>query len=588
MTDNQNLASEIEEEYKGEVAIDDSEEMRLDDARRVKILSPGMLVFKRFIRNKLAVVGLVIIVLMFLFAFAGPIFSPYEQTQVFTGLGTMSKDFAGAIYNQELRYTIAGGQEFNTAARAQFLLALSHNESVFNVGEDDYYYLPEGEHTYRIVKLEPVAVDLLGRLNPVEGFEISDAFTTGYESAIEEGRDEFTLDGVTYRITEGRKTTNISTEHEVALASLNVYDAYNEADLNIVNSYDFELASERAIANGQSSFTSDGQKYTIHSGEGQVTINNENGENFAEMSTIIVNPLDQSQFIPVSFKTAVREAIIDNESTFTYLEDGGDEIIYAIDLVNANYYIKKETSTTLIRQYEMPSVEHPLGLDNNGMDVMTRLMFGGRVSLLVGFVVVFFETSIGVIIGGISGYFGGWVDTALMRFVDLANSIPFYPVVIILGSVMDTLEVSPMGRIFLLMAVLGLLGWTGVARVVRGQILSLREQDFMVATEATGISTRRRIFTHLVPNVMPLLIVQATAGLGGVIIAEATLGFLGLGVKYPLASWGSIINVASDAYVMTNFWFMWLPAGSLILLAVLGFNFIGDGLRDAFDPRMKR
>jgi peptide/nickel transport system permease protein len=175
-----------------------------------------------------------------------------------------------------------------------------------------------------------------------------------------------------------------------------------------------------------------------------------------------------------------------------------------------------------------------------------------------------------------------------MRFVDLFNSIPFYPMVLIFGSVMDTLEVKPMARIMILMAILGILGWTGVARIVRGQILSLREQDFMVATEATGIRTSRRIFKHLIPNVMPLLIVYATAGLGEVIIAEATLGFLGLGIKYPLASWGSIINVASDSFVMTNYWFMWIPAGLMILLTVLGFNFVGDGLRDAYDPKMKR
>ena len=219
---------------------------------------------------------------------------------------------------------------------------------------------------------------------------------------------------------------------------------------------------------------------------------------------------------------------------------------------------------------------------------MTRLMYGGQVSLMVGFIVVFFEIILGVIVGGLSGYFGGAVDTILMRVVDLFNSIPFYPVVIIIGSVMDTLQIEPRQRLYILMVVLGVLGWTGVARVVRGQILSLREQDFMVAAEATGIPTSRRIFRHLVPNVMPLLIVQATGSLGGIIITEATLGFLGLGVKYPEASWGSIINVASDAYVMTNFWFMWIPAGLLILLTVLGFNFIGDGLRDAFDPKMKR
>jgi peptide/nickel transport system permease protein len=222
------------------------------------------------------------------------------------------------------------------------------------------------------------------------------------------------------------------------------------------------------------------------------------------------------------------------------------------------------------------------------MDVMTRLMYGGRISLMVGFVVVILETLIGVVLGGISGYFGGWIDTAIMRFVDLFNCIPFYPIVMIIGTVMDKMEIDPIKRIFILMAVLGILGWTSIARVVRGQILSLREQDFMVATEATGIRISRRIFRHLVPNVMPLLIVQATMSLGGIIITEATLSFLGLGVKYPLASWGSIINAATNVHVMTNYWFIWIPAGLLIVLTVLGFNFVGDGLRDAFDPKMKR
>lgn len=587
MSDNQNLADEFEQENEAIEMIDD-EEMRLDDARRVKVLSPGMLVFKRFIRNKLAVIGFAIIVAMFLFAFVGPLFSPYGQTEVFTGLGVMSKDYAGAIYNEELRYTIADGQSFNDAARAQFLLAQSKGDPVFNVGDDQYYSAPINENTHLIVRLEQVATVLLGRVNMQDGSEPSPDFVNAFETALEQDQEEFVADGVSYRLIVDRKTTTIATEHEIALASLNVYDAYNEKDLGIVNSFGFDLVSELTIAEGRRNFSYDGLTYTIHYLDGQTTITDSSGEDFAEVSNIIVNPLDQSQFISVDFKTAVRDAIIDNESTFTFAEDGGEAVDYAIDQVNTNYYIKRETTTTLIRQYERPSSKHPLGLDNNGMDVMTRLMYGGQVSLLVGFVVVTIEVVIGVIVGGISGYFGGWVDTSLMRFVDLFNAIPFYPIVLILGSVMDTMKMDPKGRIFLLMLVLGLLGWTGVARVVRGQILSLREQDFMVATEATGISTRRRIFTHLVPNVMPLLIVQATAGLGGIIIAEATLGFLGLGVKYPLASWGSIINVASDAYVMTNFWFMWIPAGSLILLAVLGFNFIGDGLRDAFDPKMKR
>ncbi len=153
---------------------------------------------------------------------------------------------------------------------------------------------------------------------------------------------------------------------------------------------------------------------------------------------------------------------------------------------------------------------------------------------------------------------------------------------------MDYLKINPKIRIYFLCIILAALSWPQVARMVRGQILSLREQEFMIATEATGIRTSRRIFKHLIPNVIPQLIVIATMGLGNVILAEASLSFLGLGVKYPLASWGNIVNAVNDIYIMTNYLFVWVPAGMLILITVLGFNFIGDGLRDAFDPKMKR
>jgi peptide/nickel transport system permease protein len=547
-----------------------------------------MLVFKRFIRNKLAVIGLFILIFMFIFSFIGPLFMPYGQAQVFVGIGSMSKDYAGAIYNEELRYTVADDAEFSAGDRAQFLLALSNGESDFASGETNFYAEEISDGSYVIAKLEPIAEDLLGDLNPTNGQELSDELIAAYEAAVNSNEDSFTADGTVYRIVKERKVNKVSTEEDVALATLNVYDAYDQADLPEIESLDFLLASEQAISSGWTGFMVGDQTYKILNQDGQRTILDENDEPFAEVSNIIVNPLDQNEFLSVDFKSAIRQGILDRQNAVLYTGEDGETIEYTINRVNQNYYIRKQTPTTLIRQYETPSLDHPLGLDNNGMDVMTRLMYGGQVSLLVGFVVVIIEVVIGVIIGGISGYFGGPVDTALMRFVDLFNSIPFYPIVIIFGSVMDTLQVDPKGRIFLLMMILGILGWTGVARVVRGQILSLREQDFMVATEATGIRTSRRIFKHLVPNVMPLLIVQATASLGGIIIAEATLGFLGLGVKYPLASWGSIINVASDAYVMTNFWFMWIPAGMLILLTVLGFNFVGDGLRDAFDPRMRR
>jgi len=586
MSDNEKPNQKIEPEV---VRNDENiEEMQLDDARRVKVLSPGMLVFKRFIRNSLAVVGFGILLFMFLFAFLGPFLSPYGQTQVFKGVGSMSKDYAGAIYNSELRYTVAEGESFGSAERAQFLLALGKNSDTFNYKDDTYFFISEGENVYRILQLDPVAEVIIGIFKPVVGSVVPETLIAAYQSAVDQELNAFELDGVDYRIIKKGKATQIATEHDVALATLSVYDAYNESDSNFVASYDFKLASSRAIAQNENTFLAGGQTYSIRYDEGQFSILDDAGAEFAEVSDIIVNPLDQSLFLTVDFKAAVRQAISDRQTVFSYMDEGGETVDYRIVRVNNTFNIKKETPTELIRSFEHPSSDHLLGTDNNGMDVMTRLMYGGRISLLVGFVVIFIEVFIGIIVGGLSGYFGGWVDTALMRFVDLFNCIPFWPMVLIFGSVMDALEVDPIVRIFLLMAILGILGWTGIARIVRGQILSLREQDFMVATEATGIRTSRRIFKHLIPNVMPLLIVYATAGLGGIIITEATLGFLGLGIKYPQASWGSIINVASEAYVMTNFWFMWIPAGLLILLTVLGFNFIGDGLRDAFDPKMKR
>ncbi len=558
-------------------------QLALDDQRRIKVLSPGMLVAKRFLRNKLALIGLVILIVMFIFSFLGPILSPYTQTQVFYTESELDKDYAGAIINTELRYVIANGQEFDAVARANFLLAYGKQQPTFSSNGIGYTYLEEAEGTIRILQLEPVAEDLLGQLIPAGNKVIPAGLEEAYLAAKADRQTVFQFEGITYHITTEGKKSFVSTEQNVALASLFIYDPYIEADRSVVDSYSFRYASTIAIRDQENEFEVNGKTYTIEYGDGSNTIKSQDGNAFAEVSRIIVNPLDQREFLPVEFKTLAREVISDRGSSFEF-----DGIEYKVVRVNTNYYIKRETTSMVIKMFEFPSPEHPVGTDNNGMDQMTRLMYGGRVSLLVGFVVVLLEVVLGVIIGGISGYFSGAVDTALMRFVDLFNSIPYFPMVIIFGSVMDTLEVSPMTRLFILMAILGLMGWTGIARLVRGQILSLREQDFMVATEATGIRTSRKIFRHLVPNVMPLLIVIATGSLGGVIIFEATLGFLGLGIKYPLASWGSIINIASDPYVMTTYWFIWLPAGLLILLTVLGFNFVGDGLRDAYDPKMKR
>lgn len=241
-----------------------------------------------------------------------------------------------------------------------------------------------------------------------------------------------------------------------------------------------------------------------------------------------------------------------------------------------------------INSYAPMTASHPLGTDEKGMDVFIRLMYGGRVSLTLGFIVVILETIIGIIMGGISGYFGGKVDQIIMRLVDILNCIPTLPILLIASVVIDSWNVESSARIYYLMLIMTVFGWSGIARMVRGQILYLREQEFIVACEVMGIPTWRRIFKHLVPNIMPQLIVSMTLGLGGIILYESTLSYLGLGIPLPYAAWGTMISSSTDPVTMASYPALWVPAGILIVVAVLGFNFVGDGLRDAMDPKSKR
>ncbi|MBQ6019370.1 MAG: ABC transporter permease [Clostridia bacterium] len=351
--------------------------------------------------------------------------------------------------------------------------------------------------------------------------------------------------------------------------------------------FDFTYNALMADVGGERSFSSEGKSYTI---DDDGVVYEENGEEVAYISEYIVRAVMGDVFLSREFKNQIIDAVESGSDEFVYTGPDGVAAEYALEYNAATkaWDVKQETDTTVFDTYAEPTKAHPLGTDRNGMDMLTRLMYGGRVSLIIGFIVVFIETILGVIMGGISGYFGGWVDNLIMRIVDILYCIPSMPIIIIIGAAMDAANLDPSIRMLYLMLILGILGWPGVARLVRGQILSLREQEFMTATEACGISVPRRIFKHLIPNVIPQLIVTMTMGLGSTIILEATLSFLGLGVRFPFASWGNIINDVNNVFVLTHYWNIWIPAGVLLLLTVLAFNIVGDGLRDAFDPKMKR
>lgn len=556
----------------------------LDDEQRVKVLSPSMLVFKRFIRNKLAIVGVAFILFMFLFAFVGGWVSPYGEDQVFTHYEGLEKDFASVTVNNDYRYTVVDGQAFDSLAQSKFILALNTGAATFEAQGKTYSFEQKGQDLYVVNGTAEVARGMSNKMmtavKAVEGVTLPEGFEAAANAAIAAGEATFEFDGVNYVVTIEGKEASVGTGSPVALASKTVYDT---VDSSIETGFDFRLAAETAMQAGATSFEVDGVTYGL-SVEPEVgaTITRD-GEMIALASNTVVNSYISGQVLTLEFKDAAKEAIADDLTEFEF--EGATYVIYRNNTI---WDIRSETQTQVVNAYEAPSFTHWLGTDGNGMDLLTRIMYGGRVSLVIGFIVVFIAAFLGVILGGVAGYFGKWVDSVIMRIVDIFNCIPSTPLIIILGSIMDAERVDPQIRMLYLMLILGFLSWPGVARLVRGQILSLREQEFMTATEACGLTVSHRIFRHLVPNVMPQLIVTCTMSLGSTIITESTLSFLGLGVKYPFASWGNIISAVSTVHVMTNYWFVWIPAGLCILITVLGFNFVGDGLRDAFDPKMKR
>lgn len=225
-----------------------------------------------------------------------------------------------------------------------------------------------------------------------------------------------------------------------------------------------------------------------------------------------------------------------------------------------------------------PNAEHWLGTDQIGRDMLSRILYATRISLLVGFMATLISTAIGVALGLISGYFGGWVDKAIMSFTDMVMSFPYILLVLVAAAIFEP-------GLWSIILILGFVDWPGVTRLVRGNVLSLRENNFIKSDVTAGMSRRYILFSEILPNTIAPVLVYATSVFALSILDEAALSFLGMGVQPPTPSLGNILNGAQSITVLTSKPWLWLPAGVLIIVLVVSINFVGDALRDALDPR---
>ena len=286
-----------------------------------------------------------------------------------------------------------------------------------------------------------------------------------------------------------------------------------------------------------------------------------------------------------SLRPYVREARLVDVGSFEYQDDPSRELPLRFFVHGAPIRILGLVPTTIhLYGVDPPGRVFLLGSDSFGRDVVSRLLYGSQISLTVGVVGIAISFTLGLLLGGIAGYFGGWADTVIMRLAELLLSVPSLYLIIALRAVFPV--DLPSRQIYLgIVAILAFIGWAGLARVIRGLVLSMRKSDFVTAAEALGFSRLRVIARHVLPNTMSYVIVAATLSIPGYILGEVVLSFLGVGVQEPSASWGNMLNQARSIRALTTFpWLLFVP-GTAIFLTVMAFNFLGDGLRDALDPR---
>jgi len=602
-----------------------------------KIESPSVMAVKAFFRRKLAVVALVVLLSLFLFVFIGPYFFPMDlnytdplqaniapnytmlkvPNEVAKDVKLISSfsDFSVGVNNSgklflwgntknnltnidltQIPDEVVNGKVVTAAAGSDHVIAITEEGKIVGWGNKtvgQYGYLRKEDDPYVQMPVELIE----GTVDP----EDVDQLICGYQ--------------VTGLVLDGRLYMWGNINSMYSLKEFAATDAFNSgvAKVAFSNYYAIVLMEDGTVTGGttltfnrQSAFSSkdgrisnlkdylEGKKvvdiaatnnvYSLLMSDGSLVVFGavEYGENeFPEVGA-------DEKFVSVVAGTRHFVALTDKGLAYAWgHNDGGqtnvngEEASQIFAGSKQTYLVNEEGEIT----EKVGFKGYLFGTDNRGRDVLTRIVHGGKMTMTIGAVAVIVSTLIAIIIGCISGYFGGWVDMLLMRITEICSSIPFLPFAMMLSYVIRTQPIDETTRIFIIMVMLGLLSWTGLARMIRAQVLAEREKEFVIAAQSMGVKENRIAFKHILPNVISIILVNVTLDFAGCMLTESSLSYLGFGVQQPQPTWGNMLYGANNSLVIQNYWWQWVFPAIFLAIATISINIIGDTLRDVLDPK---
>lgn len=607
-----------------------------------KLESPSKLAVKTFFRRKIAVAALVVLVALFLFVFIGPLFIPMNlnytdplQANIAPNASMLSvprklkndirdingfSNFTVGVSNDNTLYMwgytkntltktnlkkfpqeIKKGNVLMASAGYDHVIAITTDGKIVGWGNNSLgQYGPSTEETVRPMPDEfiegTLEVDKIQQL--VCGYQVTALVYDG-QLYIWGNKNALLNMAKLLEETVSYCAENNTRVAAVALANFNAIVKYEDGTIgtgglitsktsgtssvdgsvkNLANQLDGKQVVDIAATNNC---------FAILTSDGEIVV--QGAAEYGENKIAKIPAGDKA----ISIVSGTRHFVVSTEKGYAYAwghNDGGQTKVNGkkADEVYAGakqtYLVDDDDDLTK----KVGLSGYLFGTDNRGRDTFARIVHGGKMTMTIGAVAVIVSSIIAIIVGCLSGYFGGWVDMLLMRITEIFSAIPFLPFAMMLSYIIRNYPIGETMRIFIIMIILGLLSWTGLARMIRGQVLAEREKEFVIAAKAMGVKEKRIAFKHILPNVISVILVSMTLDFAGCLLTESSLSYLGFGVQLPQPTWGNMLDGANNSVVIQNYWWQWLFPSIFLSIATISINIIGDTLRDVLDPKSSR